>query len=359
MARSAFVVGGTGQIGYAVANHLLDRGWEVTLSARGGRPAPADLVERGATVVALDREESGALARALRHGADAVIDTLAYHVGHADQLLELQDSVAAFAVISSASVYCDDAGRSLGEGVFEVPITEAQATVEPGDHTYATRKVALEQRLLQAATTPVTILRPCAIHGVHSRSPREWWFVKRMLDGRPVIPLDHRGEARFHTTAAVNLAALISAALEAPARRVLNSADPIAPTTGQIGAVIAQRLAYEGQIRAFDLNDDNRPGVVADTPWSCASPFVLDLSAGESLGHAPIGDYETTVAPAIDGLVANKDRDWKTCYPGLAAYPVDLFDYAGEDAFLATTGGGDGEPRPLQISGVGSDRSLT
>jgi NAD(P)-dependent dehydrogenase (short-subunit alcohol dehydrogenase family) len=35
MARRAFVIGGTGQIGWAICHDLLAHGWEVTVSHRG------------------------------------------------------------------------------------------------------------------------------------------------------------------------------------------------------------------------------------------------------------------------------------------------------------------------------------
>jgi NAD(P)-dependent dehydrogenase (short-subunit alcohol dehydrogenase family) len=55
MSRHAFIVGGTGQIGRAVAADLLEHGWRVTVAHRGIRPLPNDLVERSAKIVILDR----------------------------------------------------------------------------------------------------------------------------------------------------------------------------------------------------------------------------------------------------------------------------------------------------------------
>jgi len=214
LARQAFILGGTGQIGRAVARNLLDHGWRVVVAHRGQRPLPTDLIERGAKVSILDREQSKELALALADGADALIDTIAFTQLHADQLLEMQGSVGAFVVVSSASVYRDAAGRTLDEagqnGFPEMPepIPETQPTVDPGPTTYSTRKVALERALLDRAMVPVTILRPCAIHGPGSRFPREWWVVKRILDGRPKIPLAYRGSSRFHTSSVGNIAAL-------------------------------------------------------------------------------------------------------------------------------------------------------
>ena len=75
-----------------------------------------------------------------------------------------------------------------------MPIPETQRTVAPGDATYGTRKVALEQELLAAGDRlPTTLLRAGAIHGPHCRTPRELYFVKRALDGRPVRVLAHGG----------------------------------------------------------------------------------------------------------------------------------------------------------------------
>jgi hypothetical protein len=83
--------------------------------------------------------------------------------------------------------------------------------------------------LLDHASAPITVLRPCAIHGLNSRHPRERWFVKRMLDRRPTIPLAYRGTSRFHPSAAANIAALVCVATETLGSHVLNIADPDTP----------------------------------------------------------------------------------------------------------------------------------
>lgn len=331
MTKRAFIIGGTGQIGRAVAAELLDRGWEVTLGARGGRARPEDLLQRGATLVALDREEPSALGKALGRGADAVIDTVAYDKGHARQLLDIEGDAGAFVVISSSSVYRDAEGRTLDEAgehgfpELPVPITEAQPTVDPGPATYSTRKVALERMLLDHARRPVTILRPAAIHGLHSSHPREWWFVKRMRDGRSVIPLAFEGRSRFHTTAAANIAALAATALAHTGSHVLNIADPEALTVAEIGALIAERLGYAGRI--VPLASD----AIGLSPWSIPRPFVLDTRAATALGYTPRTTYGAAVGPICDWLSMQDADAWEAAFPVLAAYPWPLFDYASED----------------------------
>jgi len=286
----------------------------------------------------LDRDELGTLSRAVGSGADAVIDTVAYTDVHANQLLEIESSVGAIVGISSSSVYRDEVGRTLDEartGGFPdmpLPLTEAHPTVEPGPQTYSTRKIALERRLLDHATGPVTILRPGAIHGPHSVHPREWWFVKRMLDGRKVIPLAYRGESRFHTSATVNIAALVRHALGIPGTRILNAADPSVLSVAEIAATIATHLNYGGAF--VPVNDNTYPPVIGSTPWSVPAPFTLDTSASLALGYRPVLTYEEASQAACDWLVKAAPSDWREAFPVLAGYSRDLFDYAGEDAYF-------------------------
>ena len=336
----AVLLGGTGQIGRAVARHLLDHDWTVTLAYRGFSHPPNELIERGAGVAELDRDRSGTLAGVLGAGADLLVDAVAYGPEHAGQLLEVQDDVGALVVISSASVYRDDAGRTLDEAsetgfpVLPEPMREDQPTVEPGPATYSTRKVALERVLLDRAKVPLTLFRPAAIHGAGSSHPREWWIVKRVLDRRPVIPLAYRGTSRFHTTAAANIAAAVRIVAGLQGRRVLNIADPSAVRVDEIAGLIGRHLGFSGRVLLVD--DDGRyPPLLGRTPWSVQHPFVLDTSALRGLGYRAATDYAGVVASTCDWLRAvATTANWRARFPVLAAYPYDLFDYVAEDAGL-------------------------
>lgn len=138
MARSALIIGGTGQIGQAAAQTLLHQGWNVSLVHRGKQRISKSLIDQGAREIIHDRDLVPDLSPVIGKGADIVIDALAFDVAHADQLLQVQADVGAFFVISSSSVYCDGQGRTLDEaretGFPDLPhlMTEAQATVAPG-----------------------------------------------------------------------------------------------------------------------------------------------------------------------------------------------------------------------------------
>lgn len=302
MARRAFILGGTGQIGHAAARGLREAGWEVTVGARTGGD------------VRLDREEG----LDLPGEYDALVDCVAFTPAHAEQLLALAGRVGTVVVVSSAAVYTDD----LAAARLPVPIPETHPTVEPGEGSYAREKRALELALLEQDALPATVLRPCAIHGPHARGHvREQYFVKRARDGRRSVLLAYRGESRFHTTATVNLAELIRLACERPGTRVLNSGDPDPPSVLEIERAIARILDHE-----FDeVLVDGRPEA-ARNPWAVEHPFVLDLAAAErELGYRPVAAYPEAVEETVAWLLAAR--------PPLDEYMATFFDYAAEDAF--------------------------
>lgn len=305
MSRTAFILGGTGQIGHATARRLREAGWEVTVGARTGGD------------VRLDRDEG----LDLPGEYDALIDCVAFGRAHAEQLLELAGRVGTLVVVSSAAVYADDlAGAGLPG-----PIPESHPTVEPGEGDYAREKRALELALLEQDAVPATVVRPCAIHGPHARSHvREWYFVKRAQDGRRAVLLAHRGESRFHTTATVNLAELIRLACERRGTRVLNAGDPEPPSVLEIERALARIAGH-----AFEeVLVEGRPEA-ARNPWAVPHPFVLDMAAAErELGYRPVATYADAVEETVAWLLAER--------PPLDEYMATFFDYEAEDAFLAT-----------------------
>src|SRR4029453_18137893 len=81
IARRAFILGGTGNIGSATALALAVGGWELTIAGKSPRPA-ADF-----NYVELDRDADGALGVA--NGYDLVVDVIPFEAAHAQQLLQL------------------------------------------------------------------------------------------------------------------------------------------------------------------------------------------------------------------------------------------------------------------------------
>ncbi|AFL53673.1 nucleoside-diphosphate-sugar epimerase [Sinorhizobium fredii] len=332
---TAIILGGTGQIGLAVAERLARDGWKVRLVSR----TPPPIFGPWQHVVA-DREDPAALRKALAGGAELLLDCVAFDVRHADQLLEFRDSVGRLALISSASVYCDATGRTLDEAsqlgfpAYPLPIPEDHRTVEPGPQTYSTRKVAIERRLLDEAIIPVTVLRPCAIHGPYSKHAREWWFVKRLLDGRKRIPLAYGGRSRFQTTSTQAIAEALCFSLNSNGSQVLNVVDADAPTVAEIGRAIMN--AMERQADLLGLPDAPYPPTFGATPWSVEKPIFCASSVPNA------ETYAERVTHAVRWLIAaTPGRDWREILRQLAAYPWQHFDYDVDDQALAIEGAED------------------
>ncbi len=325
----AVVIGGTGQIGRAAARDLAEHGWEVVAVSRSGT-LPEGLAELGVEAVSADRADDSRLRAALGAGADVVVDTVAYTREHGEQLNGLDGLAGSLVVISTASVYADDDGRTLDEANDEgefprlpVPIPETQRTAEPGDATYSTRKVELERTLLDGPL-PATIVRPCAIHGPGAKLPREVFFVKRACDERRRVALAQNGESRFHTTSVANLAELIRLAADQPASRTLNCGDPDPPTTLEICEAIGSALDHEFEPVLL-------PRDAFDNPWAVPRPFVISMAAAEhELGYRPVTTYPEAVRETCAWLVGELDRgrSWD------GTYLEAMLDYAAEDEAL-------------------------
>lgn len=338
---TAFVIGATGQIGRVAVRALAEDGWQVRAASRGG--GGDDGWPGEVRRVRLDREDGAALAAALGDGADVVVDMVAYGQDHARQLTALAGRIGSAVVISSGAVYEDDRGRSFdtqgepdGSPRYPVPIPESLATVAPGGATYGTRKIALEQELL-GSPIPSTLLRAGAVHGPYGRTPRELYFVKRALDGRPVRVLAYSGESRFHPAHVSNIAELIRLAAHRPGDRVLNAADGEAPTVAEIATAVDAVLGVSGELV---LVDGPAPqGRIGSTPWSTPHPIVYDMTAAErELGYRPVTGYVESLPATVEWLAGQlRGREWSEAFPAMARNyaAVGLFDYAAEDAWLA------------------------
>jgi Nucleoside-diphosphate-sugar epimerases len=343
--RTAFIIGGTGQIGVAATRLLTDRGWSVMVSHRGAHPGPAEFAERDVTMVRLDRDDSETLLP-LARGHDLVLDAVAFQPKHAAQLAELAGDVGSLVVISTGSVYLGPNGRYLDVATgpedfpdFPVPITEDQPTVDNDEKTYSPLKAALERRLLATDGLPVSILRPGAIHGPFSNMLREWYFIKRAIDHRPRVVLAYDGESRFSTTSTANLAELIRLCAEQPGARVLNAADEENLSVTEIGRDI---FAAMGQLAEIATFPGPPRGALGGSPWSVPRPIVLGMQrARDEIGYKQPVRYADAVRDEIEWMLdvlagaARRQQSWRDVFPALTTrYGADAwFPYEAEDEF--------------------------
>ncbi len=296
---------------------------------------PASLSAAGARFITSDRHDYAQLAAAVGPGADLVVDAACYTAAHAGSLLPFLADVDSTVMLSSKAVYVDEVGNHLNSAVapvFPAPIKETNHTMAPGTGTshsregYGANKVAAEQVFLDSGA-PVSILRASKVHGAGAANPREWVFLKRILENRPAVFLAHGGRGADHTTAAAYTAALIEVVAANPGARILNSADPDAPTGFQIARVIANHMHHIW--REVLLDQDGIPGL-GDHPWNFATPIALDITASLDLGYLPVGSYAQTVRTEIDWLLASPVHLPSADDP----YFAQFTDYTAEDEFL-------------------------
>ena len=356
--RRALIIGGTGLVGRAVANRLLAAGWLVDLTGRDPAHMPASLAAAGARFIAVDRSDPALLAR-VGDGADLIADCLCYTVADAAGLVPMARAANSTVMISSNAVYVDAAGNHTNSDTpphFAGPIREDQPTMAPSagpDYQnrdgYGACKVAAEQVLLDSGA-PVTVLRPGKVHGPWAARPREWVFVKRVLDRRPAVFLARRGADVAQTVAAENVAALIETVADKPGCRILNSADPDAPSGLEISRAIAGLLGHNWEeILLDDPSDPADPGNTGNAadaalgrhPWDTRFPIVLDMTAALDLGYVPAGNYATTVAAEVEWLTsAAAGREGDRALDWLSDPYFDSFlDYGREDQYLAARAG--------------------
>ncbi|WP_338040872.1 NAD-dependent epimerase/dehydratase family protein [Nocardiopsis baichengensis] len=332
---TSIVLGGTGPIGQAVSHCLLRSGWNVVVVARTPNSLPPDLVRSGAVLKVADARNLEGLRRALTRGADLLVDCVCYTATDANRLLPFLADVGSTVMVSSKAVYVDDAGNHVNsptKPLFTTPITEQNPTLAPrnGDYDtaegYGPNKIAAEHVLLDSGH-PVTVLRASKVHGVGASPPREWMFVKRVLDKRKPLFLRRRGESIGHTTAAVNLAALVQRVAQFPGRRILNSADPDAPSVIEIARTISAHFKHE-----WDLYFVDETSPLGKTPWDTATPIILDMSAAMRLGYAPVGTYAETIRSTLNWLTS-ESHALESGF--IVTSPLEEFlDYTNEDAFL-------------------------
>ena len=363
--RRAVILGGSGLIGRAVARRLLSSGWNVEITGRDRANVPADLLLSGARFHAVDRGDPAALRSLVgSSGADLLVDCLCFTAADARQLLPALQDVGSTVMLSSKAVYVDAAGRHVNSPerpVFSGPIAEDQPTVAPGDgyfdspEGYGRNKVAAEQVLLDSGH-PVSVVRASKVHGEGASPAREWIFVRRILDARKAVLLASSGSGVDHTTAAVNTAALVECVAANPGARILNSADPDAPSALEISRVAASYVGHvwdevllpsgaggAGLSQAAGAGAGAAAAAAAGAgagagaqlgahPWESAAPIVLNTRASLELGYVPAGDYASTVRSELEWLFRTAED------PALPGGRKAFFDryvnYRAEDRFL-------------------------
>jgi nucleoside-diphosphate-sugar epimerase len=346
------VIGGTGFIGRFVVPPLQNAGHTVAVFHRA---TSAGDVPAGVRTFRGDRHNLAAHRVELRAFApDVVIDMIASSGAHARALMDVFRGVACrLVVLSSMDVYrAVTVLHGLDSGPLEpLPLTEEsplRATTQayPAERLRALQrvfgwldeaydKVAVERALEQDPELPATVLRLPMVYGPGDPLHRFFPVLKRILDGRRVIPLEERvarwrGPRGFveNVAAAIVLAAMADGAegwKREPAQvRVYNVGEAEAFSELEWARLISEAAGWRGKLVV--LPTERAPAHLL-VPGNLEQHWVADTSRI----RAELG-YSDPV-PRAEAL--RRTIEWERSHPP-AEYDPAQFDYAAEDAALNT-----------------------
>jgi nucleoside-diphosphate-sugar epimerase len=182
------VIGGTGFISSALARQLLAQGHTVSLVTRGRTVPP-----RGCECLIADRSNASQLAAAVAgRRFDAVFDMIAYDP-------EASRSAARiFRGTTGRFIHCSTVSVYMVSYHVHCPITEDQCLAplmadwprNPFGMEYGVKKRQCEAVLWKSHDPqlfPVTMLRPTFVSGPRDSAKRDWFWIQRLLDGRPIL----------------------------------------------------------------------------------------------------------------------------------------------------------------------------
>jgi len=324
------IIGGTRFVGRAIVEELLHRGHDITIYHRGQHEAefsgPVHHVHG-------DRRDTPRFQADLaRLAPEAVVDVIPMHAGDSQAVVEaLRGRIARSVHISSGDVYAPRQRIPIPEDAPLNPVGPAELRLH--DQVLPYSKVAVEAVIGEAQAAgdfPATVLRLPAVYGPRDPLAREWFLVKRVLDGRPRIVLPDGGQGLFHRGYVDEVARAAALALESPEAigRTYNVGHAQVLTVWGLAELVAQVMGHEWEILAVPAGQ-----LPPTNPFATPSPIVYDLRRIErELGYREAVSLEEGMRRTVEWLVAHPPtpETW-----GLARYMEDdAFDYAAEDAAL-------------------------
>lgn len=186
------IIGGTGFISNRVSEKLLLRGHKLTLLNRGNTKTKLR-EKRNLSFVYGDRNNKRILSELVsKEKYDVVYDFIAYNENDSLTAVEVfKNKIGRFIHCSTISVYM------LQKDV-KIPVTEDQINLplmkefkrSPFGWDYGIDKIKCENVLWKSHDEkkfPVSMLRPTYVSGPEDPARRDWFWIERILDGKPLL----------------------------------------------------------------------------------------------------------------------------------------------------------------------------
>jgi nucleoside-diphosphate-sugar epimerase len=324
--RSVLVVGGTGPTGYAVVRRLLARGDRVTILHTGAHEVdfggevehlhadPASLPGLRGAVAGREFDVAVSTSGRLRH----VVTVLAGRVGRLVAVTGLPAYVGWQVPV--------------GRTGYPLPLREGDPPARPladlpGDKL--TAGVRRNERLVAEAEArgafEAAILRYTMVYGPYAYIPFEWYFVRRVLDGRRALALEGDGLMLPQRGYADNLAEAVLLTMTHPgaAGRTFNVGDEHVLSVAAIAETVADALGHR-----FDVVPVPLSASPCGNPFALRQNTVFDLGAIRALGYRDVLPVGEATRRAARWLAENPVTRGSAEERSLGEH---CFDYARED----------------------------
>src|SRR3990172_6238368 len=342
---NVLVIGGTGRIGPYVLRELLSRSHAVTIVHRGQHPLPLGLDVRE---VLVDRRDAVRFVDLMRQERpDVVVDLFPGRAEDTQAVVEaFRGRIRTSVHVSAFDVYeqyiaVDVFGAWAPDKYYRhqlaarpIPIREeaplrAQHFYPHPQVVAGFDKVFVERAISEASARgdfPATILRLAAIYGPagYSRDDprlREWYIVKRALDGRSRIAIPDGGRGIHHRVHYANAAHAVVLAVESPRAvgQAFNVGDTELLTVRQLVDRVAAHIGHTWEVVSVP-----RASMRGWYTLDADPPLILDLTKIRLLlGYQDVQAAAEGLNETVEYLVRTR--------PG--ARHVTL-DYAAEDALI-------------------------
>lgn len=314
----ALVLGGTKFFGPFVVDELLARGVEVAVLSRGEAPF-AELVRRYRG----NASDRTAVRRALRSWQPhALIDMLHDGPEQAQNVMNAcAGKVERSVHMSCGTVY----GSSPTCPVNEQTEVAHREEVSPE----VSAQIAADEVVLEAAASgaPAAIVRLPELYGPRDPKCAEWFFARRVLDGRSRIALPDAGLHICHRGFVQNMAWGVAQAVTAARApgQLYNLGEEKLYTLAQLARGVARALGHEWELYSV-------PGHLWTAPYARTCFFDLRKARAQLR-------YRDKMIPR-DGLeltlswLCQQPRGDAWVWPGIE----DPFNYAREDELIEAHG---------------------
>ena len=318
------ILGGTELTGPFTTRFLVEQGHQVTIFHRGKHQV--DLPSAVNRIIGERRKLDEFTIEFKQLAPDVVLDMLAFTHQDAEMLMRVFKGITPRVVVPSSCDVYRVYGRLHGTEpgpVDPIPLAEdAPLREKLSIHKEEYEKRWVEQVVMSDPDLPGTILRYPMIYGPNDGG-RTFEFVKRMMDNRPVIPLDEKvARWRWSRGYAENIAwATVLAVSHEQARdRIYNVSEREGLSYLEWTQRVTRAAGWAGRIVVLPPGRLDVGGANYEHHW------VVDTTRIRAeLGYMEVVLQEEALRRTVE---------WQWANP-LEKYDPKEFDYATEDTILA------------------------